>query len=419
MKNIERQVLEAIDYNGMLEFIDELVSISSYDGKETLAQEHMSQSLQEMGFNVDTWMIDFNELSQYPDFSMAIPRKEGLGVVGSFGEGEKRIVLCGHIDTVSPGDLRNWKYEAMKTTLIDGRLYGRGTCDMKGGIACGVYAIKAIMDAGVNLKGKVIIESVIGEEDGGPGALATCLKGYKGDIGIVMEPTEVKIAPSISGAISFTVTIFGKSTHACVREEGVSAIEKFTLIQKALMELEQERNNRINDPLYNRYSTPYAINIGTIEGGQWPGTVPEKVVFKARIGVSVDETKEQVKQELEDKIIEASKKDQWLRENPPLVKWDGYEFSSSKIPTDHPMIHLIQESYKDACEETPVLEGMTYASDARYLIKVAGTPTIAFGPGDVRLAHAPNEYVPVEDLKKTVRTLALMIMRFLGYEDLD
>lgn len=419
MNDIERRVLKTIDYEGMLEFIDKLVSIPSYDGIETMAQEFMSQSLQNMGFSVDTWMIDFEELRRHPDFSMAIPRKDGLGVVGSFGDGEKHIVLCGHIDTVSPGDLENWKYEAMRTTLIDGRLYGRGTCDMKGGIACGVYAVKAIMDSGLDLKGKVIFESVIGEEDGGPGALSTCQRGYKGDFGIVMEPTEVKIAPSISGAISFTVTILGKSTHACVREEGVSAIEKFTLVQKALKELEQERNKRINDPMFYRYSTPYAINIGTIEGGQWPGTVPEKVVIKARIGVSVDETKDQVKRELEDKIKESSRKDQWLKENPPLVEWDGYEFSSSKIPIGHPMIDLIKKSYRDACEEEPLLEGMTYASDARYLINIARTPTIAFGPGDVRLAHGPNEYVRVEDLKKTVRTLALTIMRFLGHKNLD
>jgi acetylornithine deacetylase len=218
--------------------------------------------------------------------------------------------------------------------------------------------------------------------------------------------------------MSFTITIFGKSTHACVREEGVSAIEKFVLVQKALQELEQERNNRIDDPLYNRYSIPHAINIGRIEGGQWPGTVPEKVVFKARIGVSVEETKDQVKRELEAKITEASKKDQWLKENPPLVEWDGYEFSPSKVPADHPMLQLIQKSYRDACKEDPILEGMTYASDARYLINIVGTPTIALGPGNVRLAHGPNEYVPVEDLKKTVRTLALMIIRFLGYEEI-
>jgi acetylornithine deacetylase len=376
----------------------------------------MIKKLREMGLRVDSWKIDFDELKKHPDFSMAIKRKEGMGVVGTLGEGKKSLILCGHIDTVSPGSLGNWKSPPMKATFREGNMFGRGVCDMKGGIACGLYAIKSILDSNINLKGKLIFESVIGEEDGGVGALATCLRGYRADAGIVMEPTETKIAPAIAGAMSFTVNIEGKSTHACVREEGVSAIEKFCIIQKGLRELEKERNLKEKDPLYSRYTIPYAINIGSIDGGIWPGTVPENVSFKARMGVGIEESKDQAKRELESKMKEISNNDEWLKNNRPQVSWDGYEFAPSKVPITHPIVKVTSKSYSDACGKKPILEGMTYASDARYLLNVSNTPTIAFGPGDVRNAHGPNECVLISDLEKSVKTLALTIMRFLGYE---
>jgi acetylornithine deacetylase len=416
MEEAENLVLDTIDYDGMKRFVSELVSIPSFDGKEAEAQIFMIKKLSELGLRVDSWKIDFDEVKKHSDYSMAIRREEGMGVVGTMGKGKKSLILCGHIDTVSPGALENWKHPPMKATFREGNLFGRGVCDMKGGIACGLYAIKSILDSDIKLKGKLIFESVIGEEDGGVGALATCLRGYNADAGIVMEPTETKIAPVIAGAMSFTVNIQGKSTHACVREEGVSAIEKFCIIQKGLRELEKERNLKVKDPLYSRYTIPYAINIGSIEGGTWPGTVPENVSFKARMGVGIEESKDQAKIELESKMMEISNNDEWLRAHLPKVSWDGYEFAPSKVPVTHPIVKVITKSYSDACGKSPKLEGMTYASDARYLLNISNTPTIAFGPGDVRNAHGPNERVLISDLEKSVKTLALTIIRFLGYE---
>ena len=186
MNATEKRVLEAIDYGSMYSFIHELVATPSYGGEESKAQELMASQLTKMGFNVDTWKIDFEELSKHPDFSMIHERKEGLGVVGTIGEENgKTIIICGHIDTVAPGDIDNWDTIPFQATKKDGRLYGRGTTDMKAGLVAGLYAIKAVVDI-VKPRGKIIFQSVIGEEDGGCGALATSLRGYKGDAGIVM-----------------------------------------------------------------------------------------------------------------------------------------------------------------------------------------------------------------------------------------
>jgi len=229
-----------------------------------------------------------------------------------------------------------------------------------------------------------------------------------------MEPSEAKLAPDVAGAMSFTVTVPGRSVHACVREEGVSAIDKFILLHEGLRELERERNSGVDNPLYARYGTPFAINVGAISGGQWAGTVPESVAFEGRIGVSVGESREHAREALESKVREVSERDPWLKENRPMVDWDGYSFAPSSIPIGHPVVQTLKGAFKDATGREPVMEGMTYASDVRHLINVAETPTTVFGPGDVRVAHSPDEYVPINDLETTVRTLALAIVRFLG-----
>jgi acetylornithine deacetylase len=417
MKPTEKRVLEAIDYQAMYSFIKELIAIPSYGGEESKAQRLMAAKLEEMGLTVDVWEIDFTELGKHPDFSMSYERKEGLGVVGTIGpDAGKSIILCGHIDTVAPGDIDNWDSMPLVATIKDGKLYGRGTTDMKAALVGALYALKAVNDT-VKLKGKVIFESVIGEEDGGCGALATCLRGYKADAGIVMEPSETKVAPEIAGAMSFRITVPGKPVHACVKDEGISAIEKFIVVYNGLMELEKERNKRFTDPLYNRYESPYAISIGTVKGGEWPGTVAESVVFEGRIGVAVGESEESARKDLEAKVTEIADSDPWLREHRPKVDWAGYSFASSMVSVDHPIVQAIGNSFKDVTGKEPVHEGMTYASDVRHLINVAETPTTVFGPGDVRVAHGANEYVPIDQLENMVKTLALTIMRYIGYEE--
>src|SRR5690606_25694089 len=133
---------------------------------------------------VETWDVDFEKIKSHPVFSMPIPRKEGIGVLGSYGGERRSLMINGHIDVVSPGDEMKWMYPPWKGTVDNGRVYGRGSADMKGGIVAALYAMKAIVDSGICLKGKMMLETVIGEEDGGVGALDAVLKGYRSDAAI-------------------------------------------------------------------------------------------------------------------------------------------------------------------------------------------------------------------------------------------
>jgi acetylornithine deacetylase len=367
---------------------------------------------------VDLWNIKFEDLRDHPSFSMPIERKEGLGVVGSIGEGKEghNLILNGHTDTVYPGDENNWNHPPLEGTISQGRVYGRGAADMKGGLCCAIFAAKAIKDAEVNLKGKLSIQSVIGEEDGGIGTLSTILRGYTADAAIIMEPTELKIGAAHAGALAFNVTILGKSAHACVREEGVNAIEKFIPIFKGLRTLENERNTLVNNPLYSRYKIPFPINIGTVQGGKWPGSVPERLEFQGRVGVIVGESVEEARKSVEETIAKIAHEDLWMEEHPPLVEWSGYQFDSASISVDHPFVNTVSYAFTKATGKTAQFEGMTYASDMRHLTNIGETPTLLFGPGDVRNAHSPDEYVKIDELITTTRTLALTALQFCEYK---
>lgn len=411
---LEQRVLDAIRMDDLLQTLADLVAIRSLGGAETPAQEYVARWLQENGIVADVWELDLAQLRQHPAFGVEVERERALGVVGMLGEGSGRtLILNGHVDVVPAGDEANWRYPPWQATVADGRVYGRGTADMKGGVACMLHAAKAIRDAGVRLSGRLLIETVVGEEDGGIGTLAAVLRGYRGDGAIVVEPTALCIAPAQGGALNFQVTVIGQSAHGCVREEGVSAIEKFIPIHQALLALEAVRNRRVHNPLYARYRLPHALSIGQLEAGDWASSVPERCTFRGRYGVAPGEDVAAARQEFVAAVAQAAESDPWLRAHPPLVEWWGGQLEPASIPTDHPLVEMVTGALA-ATGTAPRLEGMTYGADMWLLAKEGQTPALLFGPGDVRRAHAPDEFVPLAHLEATVRALALAALRFCG-----
>ena len=348
--------------------------------------------MKRIGLDVDMWELNFDELSKHPAYGEEVERPRGLGLVGTMGkdEGGRSLILNGHVDVVSAGDESRWHYPPYQGTIADGRVYGRGALDMKGGLCCALFAAKAIQDAGIQLNGKLMIESVIGEEDGGVGTLATVLRGYKADGAIIMEPTELIVAPAQAGALSFRVTIPGLSAHGAMREEGVSAIEKFIPVFQALLAFEKERNARLKHPLFTRYELPYALSIGKLIADNWPSSVTESLYFEGRYGVAVGEELTVARQAFEAAVAEAAQADDWLREHPPLVEWWGAQFAPAAIPLDSPILTTVSDAFHNTTGEKAKIEGMTYGADMRLLVNEGQTPTVLFGPGDVRLCPPPR-----------------------------
>jgi acetylornithine deacetylase len=419
MNETELRVLDAIDTDALLALLCELIAIPSLDGSdaEVAMQEHVAGWMHQNGLQVDMWDLDFDMLRRHPAFCWEVDRPRGLGVVGVLGEdrGGRSLILNGHTDVVPAGDMANWRYPPWQGTIAGGRAYGRGAVDMKGGLCCALFAAKALRDAGVRLNGRLMVESVIGEEDGGVGTLAAVLRGYRAEGAIIIEPTELCVAPAQAGAINFRLTIPGLSAHGCVREEGVSAIEKFFPIYAALMELERERNAYVTDPLYGRYALPYALCIGKVAAGTWASSVAESLTCEGRYGLAVGEDIAAAQRCFEATVANAARADPWLREHPPIVEWWGGRFEPASTPIEHPIVAAVTDAFGLATGGAARLEGMTYGADMRLLINVGETPTVMFGPGDVRVSHRPDEFVPIADLIAVTRTLALTALRFCGY----
>ncbi len=419
MKTVEARVLDAIDIDGMIAYLCELVSIPSRGAEETPAQEHIAAKMREIGLEVDIWPLDFDALRRHPAFSYEIERTEGLGVVGVMGEeaGGRSLIFNGHIDVVPEGDPANWTTPPFQGVVRDGAVYGRGALDMKGGLCCALFAAKALRDAGVHLKGKLMVESVVGEEDGGTGALAAVLRGYHADGAVIPEPTALAVIPAQAGAMNFRVTVPGYSAHGCMREEGVSAIEKFIPLYQALVELERVRNQGVDDPLFVDYSLPFPLSVGTLQAGNWASTVPERLTFEGRYGVAVGESMMAARRLFEEAVARAAQADPWLREHPPVVEWWGGQFDSARVAIDHPIVQTVQGVYTELVGAAPQVHGVTYGADMRLLVNEGRTPAVLFGPGDVRGAHQPDEHVAIADLVTVVRTLALTALRFCGYDE--
>jgi acetylornithine deacetylase len=418
LTSLEQRVLDAINTDALLAGLDELVSVASLDGtpEENRVQEVSAALMARSGLQVDQWEIDMQALAAHPAYSAEVERPRGLGVVGTlggYGDGPT-LAFNGHVDVVPAGDLANWHYPPWRATLADGKVYGRGALDMKGGLCCAIFAAQAIHAAGVRLQGRLLVQSVIGEEDGGCGTLATILRGHRANAAVVVEPTELCLAPAQAGAHNFRLSVPGLSAHGCVREEGVSAIEKYYPLQQAILELERQRNARPRDPLFARYALPYAICIGTVRAGNWASTVAENLVAEGRYGIAPGENPMAARQELEAAVAAAAERDPWLREHPPTLEWWGGTFDPALTAIDDPIVGTVDEAFAAATGRAAVREGMTYGADMRLLVNVGQIPTVLFGPGDVRKAHRPDEYVPLEDLISVTRTLALTAVRYCG-----
>lgn len=402
-----------IDERALIQSVTELIEVRSDRGEESEAQRRMADWMNEFGLEVDCWDIDFASLCRHPAYTVEIERNEGLGLVGTLsGEGGPSLILNGHIDVVPPGERKTWSETGpWEGSERNGRLYGRGACDMKAGLLAGLFAMKACRDAGVRPAGDVHLWSVIGEEDGGAGTLATIERGHRADAAVIMEPTRLAVIPSQAGALSFRITVPGMSAHGALRGEGVDAIEKFYPILTALRTLEAERNRNVSDPMFESFDLPFALSIGTVRAGNWPSSVAESLVCEGRYGIATDENSKEAVVQFENAIALAARADAWLRAHAPIVEWWGARFEPARTDTEHPLIGVLSDALRAQTGDPTVVHGAPYGADMRLLVREAGIPTVMFGPGDIRVAHGPDEYVEIREVITACRALTQLIVR--------
>jgi acetylornithine deacetylase len=413
----ERAVLDRLDEDALVESLVELVRIPSVGGTdaEIEVQEVTAKVLADLGTDVDRWDIDLDELRADPWYpGDEVERTAAVGVVGTTdGEGTPGLILCGHLDVVPPGDVDTWTgTDPFSAEIRDGALYGRGACDMKGGVAANLAVVRTLRDAGVRLERPLAVHAVIGEEDGGLGAFATLRRGHRGDVAVITEPTGAQLITATAGALTFRIEIVGRSAHGSMRKEGVSALEAFLPVYQALVALESERNSHIDREFVGE--VPYALSFGIVQAGEWSSSVPDKLVAEGRYGVQIGEDPRTARAAFEDVVTEAAQTDPWLRDNRPVVTWHGGQFASGWLDEEHPLIGEMSDAVCAAGGSRPGRLAGVYGSDLRLYTGVGGVPSLHYGPGDFRLAHAPMECVQIDELVEVTRSLLVLALRRCG-----
>ena len=406
----------------LVQFIQALVQTPSLPNHEHAVQALIAARLAALGLEVDTVPSRFAELRDHPAFNDdGFDPERRVNVVGRWRgtgpAGGRSLILNGHVDVVATGDPALWSVPPWSGEVRDGKLYGRGACDMKAGVATGVFALAALRRLGFRPAGDILMESVIGEESGGVGTLTTIVKGYTADACLVLEPTALDLCPLQSGALTFRLTVPGKAAHAAMRQHGVSAIEKFALLHQALLQLEADRHAAYHADLYDdpRYVAP--ISIGTVTAGQWHSTVPERVVAEGRLGVFPGESTAGARQALETAIAHAAQADPWLRDHPPTVEWFEGQFESGATDPAHPLVQTLASAHAAVLGHAPRVRGVPYGADLRLFTNHAHMPAVLYGAGDVSLAHGVDEYIPVADVVTATKVVALLVARWCGDQD--
>ncbi len=391
-------------------------SISGSDEENSIVDD-LATRLSRWDLDVDHWSIPLPATLAEPDFpGSEVPRTEAWGLVGKVAgqSGGPSLMLNNHVDVVPPGNLAAWPHDDAFDGAADARrVYGRGTCDMKGGLVSSLWAVRALTALQVPLQGDLLLACVVGEEDGGLGTYATLQRGWRADACVIPEPTSLDLVPVNGGALTFRLTVPGLAVHASRRTAGVSAIEKFLPVFAALRALEARRNAEV-DPMMARWDVAYPIEVGSVHAGDWTSSVPDLLVAEGRYGVCLDETPDQARAAFEEAVAAAGAADPFLRDHPVQLQWWGGQFASCRARDAGPLLTAVARAHSRVSGHVQRSWGAPYGSDLRLLTNLAGIPTVQYGPGDVTLAHGPGESVPIDEVVTAAQTLAMLAMDHCG-----
>jgi len=378
--------------------------------------------LDDMGFESEMWEIDASQLEDGPGCGVIANRDmSGMPVVvgrlPSDGEG-KSLILNGHYDVVPEGDATLWTHDPYSATVENGKMYGRGTSDMKGGNAAMLFAVKMIQQVGLTLNGDLTVQVAPDEEATCMGTLACCLRGHTADAAFIPEPTNMSILVAMRGSVYGTITVHGRAGHAEMAQphwtEGgaVNAISKATKIVQMLDDVAEEWRTR-PDRQHKLIGPDFVLCSG-IQGGEWEVTYPEKTVIKFGSMIAPGHTNPL--DEIRARLAEVVDDDPWLKANPPELK-HGPLYYGAEVSEDEPIVLTGTAALTDI-GITPQLKGFGSLTDAIHLINLSNIPTISIGP-DMETIHSVDEHIEISQLVELAKAIALIVMRWCGVAEKD
>ncbi|WP_100406707.1 acetylornithine deacetylase [Bacillus solitudinis] len=374
-------------------------------------QQYIADYLQNIGCSIDKWDV-------YPNDPNVVAFQQGTDSTNY-----NSLILNGHVDVASIEEGEPWVTPPFNATVKGRTIYGRGVADMKGGVAACLFALKLLHEAGIELKGDVLLQSVIGEEVGEAGTKQCCERGYKAEFAIVADTSHCAIQGQ-GGVITGWVTVKSPQTHHDgMRRQmihaggglfGASAIEKMATLINGLQEL--ERHWAITKSYPGFPAGANTINPAVIEGGRHAAFIADECALWITVHFYPNESYESVTKEIEEHLLAVAAADPWLRENPPLFRWGGNSmiedrgevFPSLAIDKSWPGLKKLSSVHHKVFSTKPEVSMSQTVTDGGWLGH-ANIPTVIYGPGQLKDAHAVNEQLSIDELITYTKTLIQFI----------
>ena len=385
----EDAILNKITRKEVVELLQEYVRTPSISGNERELAEKILKKCNEI--NLDA-KIDRhgNVIARY-----------------KWGKGGPKIVLNAHMDTVGVGE--GWTKDPFGAVIEGDYLYGRGACDDKGSIVAQLMGVKALIDSklDLNLNGEIILTFVVNEEVQNvesKGTVKLIKDGLKADMAINGEPTNLEVHLGCKGMVELTITTFGKRAHGGVPEEGINAIVQMCKLIPELLKI---------PPKYNKYLGYSTIVPGVIRGGERSSVVPEICELKVSRFIVPGESGKSFYDEVKQIIQILKQQDPTFNAKVELT----YDSKPAIISEKEPIVQYLIKACKRVYSTRSVKIGGSLAhNDADFLVNMAGIPTVQYGPGDMKVAHTPDEYIKISDVVTASKVYALTLYYALGGE---
>lgn len=392
--------------------VADLVRIPSLLSDEANVQRYVHDHFAQSGLATESWDLDERVKTLPNGGDSGVPFAGRPNVTGkrAGSGGGRSLILNGHVDVVSPEPVSAWSHDPWGAEIVGDKMYGRGAYDMKSGVALNLFLARLIHDLDLPLQGDLAFHSVIEEECTGNGALAASLRD-KADGCIVTEPHFTAYTRAHLGVIWFRVSVRGKSAHAGHAWQGVNAIVKMAPIVLALRDLDVAMNVDVH-PLWEGIHHPINLNVGVIQGGDWPSTVPGACDLRCRVSFFPSTTVEQLKQRIESTIYAAAQQDDWLKEHPPVVTYDGFQTNGVILDDTSELVTTLQDA--NVAVTGKRLDGniATAVNDMRYYI-FQGVPATCYGAAGGN-AHAADEWLDLTTMVPAAKVLAKFIVDWCG-----
>lgn len=396
------------DYERVVSLTQELVKIKSVyqpgipGGNEEKVAYYIADFLRHLDIGIDVHVEE------------VVPgRPNVIGVIDS-GKPGKTLLFEGHTDVVTEGDHETWDYDPFGAEIVEGRMYGRGTNDTKGNLACMITAVRSILEDKEEFKGKIILCIPCDEEGLMIGIKHFIKQGWADNVdgAIICEPEENNVCIAQRGALRVKVTVYGKQAHGAISWSGINPNWRMAKIITALQNYEKQEIQRFGEDPYLKWpSISPTIVQSPVKGDAQINVIPDRCMATFDIRTVPGQDHQEILQGIEKIFAELKAEDEYFKVD--------YEVLDDRPPTatdkDNPVVCAVYNSVKEVLNVEPIYNGVPGATDGTFL-HIHGVPIVTIGAGDREIPHQINEYIDIKELGQTTEIYRQAALRFLNQE---